>query len=116
MRLLRFNDLDEGRFEDVEKFIVENKPESMPIEQWIGQRRDDGNDDSTWKSFIEKEFKCGISKESVSSRDNVVIKGGKLGYHKVTTEPDKYGFFSWEYYGDEELLCYIGFTDRPSLY
>ena len=116
LRLLRFNDLDEGRFEDVEKFIVENKPESMPIEQWIGQRRDDGNDDSTWKSFIEKEFKCGISKESVSSRDNVVIKGGKLGYHKVTTEPDKYGFFSWEYYGDEELLCYIGFTDRPSLY
>lgn len=116
LRLLRFNDLDEGRFEDVEKFIVENKPESMPIEQWIGQRRDDGNDDSTWKSFIEKEFKCGISKESVSSRDNVVMKGGKLGYHKVTTEPDKYGFFSWEYYGDEELLCYIGFTDRPSLY
>ena len=116
LRLLRFNDLDEGRFEDVEKFIVENKPESMPIEQWIGQRRDDGNDDSTWKSFIEREFKCGISKESVSSRDNVVIKGGKLGYHKVTTEPDKYGFFSWEYYGDEELLCYIGFTDRPSLY
>lgn len=116
LRLLRFNDLDEGRFEDVEKFIVENKPESMPIEQWIGQRRDDGNDDSTWKSFIEKEFKCGISKESVSSRDNVVIKGGKLGYHKVITEPDKYGFFSWEYYGDEELLCYIGFTDRPSLY
>lgn len=116
LRLLRFNDLDEGRFEDVEKFIVENKPESMPIEQWIGQRRDDGNDDSTWKSFIEKEFKCGISKESVSSRDNVVMKGGKLGYHKVITEPDKYGFFSWEYYGDEELLCYIGFTDRPSLY
>lgn len=116
LRLLRFNDLDEGRFEDVEKFIVENKPESMPIEQWIGQRRDDGNDDSTWKSFIEKEFKCGISKESVSSRDSVVIKGGKLGYHKVITEPDKYGFFSWEYYGDEELLCYIGFTDRPSLY
>lgn len=116
LRLLRFNDLDEGRFEDVEKFIVENKPESMPIEQWIGQRRDDGNDDSTWRSFIEKEFKCGISKESVSSRDNVVMKGGKLGYHKVTTEPDKYGFFSWEYYGDEELLCYIGFTDRPSLY
>lgn len=116
LRLLRFSDLDEGRFEDVEKFIVENKPESMPIEQWIGQRRDDGNDDSTWKSFIEKEFKCDISKESVSSRDNVVMKGGKLGYHKVTTEPDKYGFFSWEYYGDEELLCYIGFTDRPSLY
>lgn len=116
LRLLRFNDLDEGRFEDVEKFIVENKPESMPIEQWIGQRRDDGNDDSTWKSFIEKEFKCGITKESVSSRDNVVMKGGKLGYHKVITEPDKYGFFSWEYYGDEELLCYIGFTDRPSLY
>lgn len=116
LRLLRFNDLDEGRFEDVEKFIVENKPESMPIEQWIGQRIDDGNDDSTWKSFIEKEFKCGISKESVSSRDSVVIKGGKLGYHKVITEPDKYGFFSWEYYGDEELLCYIGFTDRPSLY
>lgn len=116
LRLLRFNDLDEGRFEDVEKFIVENKPESMPIEQWIGQRRDDGNDDSTWKSFIEKEFKCGISKESVSSRDSVVIKGGKLGYHKVITEPDKYGFFSWEYYGDEELLCYIGFTDRPPLY
>ena len=116
LRLLRFNDLDEGRFEDVEKFIVENKPESMPIEQWIGQRRDNGNDDSTWKSFIEKEFKCGISKESVSSRDSVVIKGGKLGYHKVITEPDKYGFFSWEYYGDEELLCYIGFTDRPSLY
>ena len=116
LRLLRFNDLDEGRFEDVEKFIVENKPQSMPIEQWIGQRRDDGNDDSTWKSFIEKEFKCGISKESVSSRDSVVIKGGKLGYHKVITEPDKYGFFSWEYYGDEELLCYIGFTDRPSLY
>ena len=116
LRLLRFSDLDEGRFEDVEKFIVENKPESMPIEQWIGQRRDDGNDDSTWKSFIEKEFKCGISKESVSSRDNVVMKGGKLGYHKVITEPDKYGFFSWEYYGDEELLCYIGFTDRQSLY
>lgn len=116
LRLLRFNDLDEGRFEDVETFIVENKPESMPIEQWIGQRRDDGNDDSTWKSFIEKEFKCGISKESVSSRDSVVMKGGKLGYHKVITEPDKYGFFSWEYYGDEELLCYIGFTDRPSLY
>ena len=116
LRLLRFSDLDEVRFEDVEKFIVENKPESMPIEQWIGQRRDDGNDDGTWKSFIEKEFKCGISKESVSSRDNVVMKGGKLGYHKVTTEPDKYGFFSWEYYGDEELLCYIGFTDRPSLY
>lgn len=116
LRLLRFNDLDEGRFEDVEKFIVENKPESMPIEQWIGQRRDDGNDDSTWKSFIEKKFKCGITKEFVSSRDNVVMKGGKLGYHKVITEPDKYGFFSWEYYGDEELLCYIGFTDRPSLY
>ena len=116
LRLLRFSDLDEGRFEDVEKFIVENKPESMPIEQWIGQRRDDGNDDGTWKSFIEREFKCGISKESVSSRDSVVIKGGKLGYHKVITEPDKYGFFSWEYYGDEELLCYIGFTDRPSLY
>ena len=116
LRLLRFNDLDEGRFEDVEKFIVENKPESMPIEQWIGQKRGDGNDDSTWKSFIEKEFKCGITKESVSSRDNVVMKGGKLGYHKVITEPDKYGFFSWEYYGDEELLCYIGFTDRPSLY
>ena len=116
LRLLRFNDLDEGRFEDVEKFIVENKPESMPIEQWIGQRRDDGKDDSTWQSFIEKEFKCDIRKESVSSRDNVVMKGGKLGYHKVITEPDKYGFFSWEYYGDEELLCYIGFTDRPSLY
>ena len=116
LRLLRFSDLDEVRFEDVEKFIVENKPESMPIEQWMGQRRDDGKDDSTWQSFIEKEFKCDIRKESVSSRDNVVMKGGKLGYHKVTTEPDKYGFFSWEYYGDEELLCYIGFTDRPSLY
>lgn len=116
LRLLRFNDLDEGRFEDVEKFIVENKPESMPIEQWMDIKKDDGKDDSTWQSFIEKEFKCDIRKESVSSRDNVVMKGGKLGYHKVTTEPDKYGFFSWEYYGDEELLCYIGFTDRPSLY
>lgn len=116
LRLLRFNDLDEGRFEDVEKFIVENKPESMPIEQWMDIKKDDGKDDSTWQSFIEKEFKCDIRKESVSSRDNVVMKGGKLGYHKVITEPDKYGFFSWEYYGDEELLCYIGFTDRPSLY
>lgn len=116
LRLLRFSDLDEGRFEDVEKFIVENKPESMPIEQWMDIKKDDGKDDSTWQSFIEKEFKCDIRKESVSSRDNVVMKGGKLGYHKVTTEPDKYGFFSWEYYGDEELLCYIGFTDRPSLY
>ena len=116
LRLLRFSDLDEVRFEDVEKFIVENKPESMPIEQWMDIKKDDGKDDSTWKSFIEKEFKCDIRKESVSSRDNVVMKGGKLGYHKVTTEPDKYGFFSWEYYGDEELLCYIGFTDRPSLY
>ena len=116
LRLLRFSDLDEVRFEDVEKFIVENKPESMPIEQWMDIKKDDGKDDSTWQSFIEKEFKCDIRKESVSSRDNVVMKGGKLGYHKVTTEPDKYGFFSWEYYGDEELLCYIGFTDRPSLY
>ena len=116
LRLLRFSDLDEVRFEDVEKFIVENKPESMPIEQWMDIKKDDGKDDSTWQSFIEKEFKCDIRKESVSSRDSVVIKGGKLGYHKVTTEPDKYGFFSWEYYGDEELLCYIGFTDRPSLY
>ena len=116
LRLLRFSDLDEGRFEDVEKFIVENKPESMPIEQWMDIKKDDGKDDITWQSFIEKEFKCDIRKESVSSRDNVVMKGGKLGYHKVTTEPDKYGFFSWEYYGDEELLCYIGFTDRPSLY
>ena len=116
LRLLRFSDLDEGRFEDVEKFIVENKPESMPIEQWMDIKKDDGKDDSTWQSFIEKEFKCDIRKESVSSRDSVVIKGGKLGYHKVITEPDKYGFFSWEYYGDEELLCYIGFTDRPSLY
>ena len=116
LRLLRFSDLDEVRFEDVEKFIVENKPESMPIEQWMDIKKDDGKDDITWQSFIEKEFKCDIRKESVSSRDNVVMKGGKLGYHKVTTEPDKYGFFSWEYYGDEELLCYIGFTDRPSLY
>lgn len=116
LRLLRFSDLDDGRFEDVEKFIIANKPESMPIEQWMDIKKDDGNDDSTWRSFIENEFKCDIRKESVSSRDNVVIKGGKLGYHKVTTEPDKYGFFSWEYYGDEELLCYIGFTDRPSLY
>lgn len=116
LRLQRFSDLDEVRFEDVEKFIVENKPESMPIEQWMDIKKDDGKDDSTWQSFIEKEFKCDIRKESVSSRDNVVMKGGKLGYHKVTTEPDKYGFFSWEYYGDEELLCYIGFTDRPSLY
>ena len=116
LRLLRFSDLDEVRFEDVEKFIVENKPESMPIEQWMDIKKDDGKDDSTWQSFIEKEFKCDIRKESVSSRDNVVMKWGKLGYHKVTTEPDKYGFFSWEYYGDEELLCYIGFTDRPSLY
>ena len=116
LRLLRFSDLDEGRFEDVEKCIVENKPESMPIEQWMDIKKDDGKDDITWQSFIEKEFKCDIRKESVSSRDNVVMKGGKLGYHKVTTEPDKYGFFSWEYYGDEELLCYIGFTDRPSLY
>ena len=116
LRLLRFSDLDEVRFEDVEKFIVENKPESMPIEQWMDIKKDDGKDDSTWQSFIEKEFKCDIRKESVSSRDNVVMKGGKLGYHKVITEPDKYGFFSWEYYGDEELLCYIGFTDRPSLY
>ena len=116
LRLLRFSDLDEVRFEDVEKFIVENKPESMPIEQWMDIKKDDGKDDSTWQSFIEKEFKCDIRKESVSSRDNVVMKGGKLGYHKVTTEPDKYGFFSWEYYGDEELLCYIGFTDRPFLY
>ena len=116
LRLLRFSDLDEVRFEDVEKFIVENKPESMPIEQWMDIKKDDGKDDSTWQSFIEKEFKCDIRKESVSSRDSVVIKGGKLGYHKVITEPDKYGFFSWEYYGDEELLCYIGFTDRPSLY
>ena len=116
LRLQRFSDLDEVRFEDVEKFIVENKPESMPIEQWMDIKKDDGKDDSTWQSFIEKEFKCDIRKESVSSRDNVVIKGGKLGYHKVITEPDKYGFFSWEYYGDEELLCYIGFTDRPSLY
>ena len=116
LRLLRFSDLDEVRFEDVEKFIVENNPESMPIEQWMDIKKDDGKDDSTWQSFIEKEFKCDIRKESVSSRDNVVMKGGKLGYHKVTTEPDKYGFFSWEYYGDEELLCYIGFTDRPSLY
>ena len=96
--------------------MVENKPESMPIEQWMDIKKDDGKDDSTWQSFIEKEFKCDIRKESVSSRDNVVMKGGKLGYHKVITEPDKYGFFSWEYYGDEELLCYIGFTDRPSLY
>ena len=116
LRLQRFSDLDEVRFEDVEKFIVENNPESMPIEQWMDIKKDDGKDDSTWQSFIEKEFKCDIRKESVSSRDNVVMKGGKLGYHKVTTEPDKYGFFSWEYYGDEELLCYIGFTDRPSLY
>ena len=116
LRLLRFSDLDEVRFEDVEKFIVENNPESMPIEQWMDIKKDDGKDDSTWQSFIEKEFKCDIRKESVSSRDNVVMKGGKLGYHKVITEPDKYGFFSWEYYGDEELLCYIGFTDRPSLY
>ena len=116
LRLLRFSDLDEVRFEDVEKFIVENNPESMPIEQWMDINKDDGKDDITWQSFIEKEFKCDIRKESVSSRDNVVMKGGKLGYHKVTTEPDKYGFFSWEYYGDEELLCYIGFTDRPSLY
>ena len=116
LRLQRFSDLDEGRFEDVEKFIVENNPESMPIEQWMDIKKDDGKDDITWQSFIEKEFKCDIRKESVSSRDNVVMKGGKLGYHKVTTEPDKYGFFSWEYYGDEELLCYIGFTDRPSLY
>ena len=116
LRLLRFSDLDEVRFEDVEKFIVENNPESIPIEQWMDIKKDDGKDDSTWQSFIEKEFKCDIRKESVSSRDNVVMKGGKLGYHKVTTEPDKYGFFSWEYYGDEELLCYIGFTDRPSLY
>ena len=116
LRLQRFSDLDEVRFEDVEKFIVENKPESMPIEQWMDIKKDDGKDDSTWQSFIEKEFKCDIRKESVSSRDNVVMKGGKLGYHKVITEPDKYGFFSWEYYGDEELLCYIGFTDRPSLY
>ena len=116
LRLLRFSDLDEGRFEDVEKFIVENKPESMPIEQWMDIKKDGGKDDITWQSFIEKEFKCDIRKESVSSRDNVVMKGGKLGYHKVITEPDKYGFFSWEYYGDEELLCYIGFTDRPSLY
>ena len=116
LRLQRFSDLDEVRFEDVEKFIVENNPESMPIEQWMDINKDDGKDDITWQSFIEKEFKCDIRKESVSSRDNVVMKGGKLGYHKVITEPDKYGFFSWEYYGDEELLCYIGFTDRPSLY
>lgn len=77
LRLLRFSDLDEVRFEDVEKFIVENNPESMPIEQWMDINKDDGKDDITWQSFIEKEFKCDIRKESVSSRDSVVIKGGK---------------------------------------
>ena len=67
LRLLRFSDLDEVRFEDVEKFIVENNPESMPIEQWMDIKKDDGKDDITWQSFIEKEFKCDIRKESVSS-------------------------------------------------
>ena len=35
LRLLRFSELDEDCFEEVKRFIVANKPESMPIEQWL---------------------------------------------------------------------------------
>lgn len=119
VRLLHFEDLSDDKFETIKQHIAENKPVSMTIEQWLCTRKDSDDDSTrTWKNFIEKEFECRICTESAPSQNKFIEKGETLGHYKATTSPDRYGFFCGEseYTDEVELLCYMGFTDRPSLY
>ncbi len=118
-RLLHFADLDEEKIAEVRQYIAENKPASLPVEQWMHlNTSEDEDEDVPWRRRVETEFNCDIRTESVPVRDRFIEKGMELKYHKVCEAPDRHGFFTGEseYDNDMELFCLTGFTDRPTLY
>lgn len=119
VRLFHFEDLSKDKFETIKQYIAENKPASMTIEQWLCTLKHSEDDNNiTWKGVLEKEYECRICTEFAPSQNKFIEKGETIGHYKVTSPSDRYGFFygESEYTDEEELLCYIGFTDRPSLY
>lgn len=115
IRLLQFEDLDIEQFENLRTFIIENNTDGKPINKWLSERMAD-DEENTWGRIIERKFNCEIRPSLINSQYNVIRRFGKVGYKKVLTTPDEYGFFQCESYSDRDLYCQVGCMEGPSLY
>lgn len=120
IQIITFRHLDEDRFEEVQEFIKSRLAFNDTVMSWLrrcAKISEDGKEPEKNKELIEKVFGCRIDTKWEVSVTPGIYDNQDIGYGTVSSNPDEYGFFTFETYGDGTRLCCMGnICARASLY
>lgn len=120
--VIRFQNLDIDRMDDVEAYIIKHLGKNDTISGWLRKEKKtssaQGHETKTNEELVQAEFGCWIYRDTIPSAHSVLLVDQPVRYGIIISEPDRYGFFKIRnnYNDEDELWCVIGDHGSPSLY
>ena len=123
--IIKFVNVDSDRYEELKSFIVKQAGD-IPINVWLkknhGKKAKDEEDfddfAGTNRGWVCKKFACWSCDETIPSSRPYLCADMTIRNGKVTSDPDKNGFFTYRNdWDDKETICLVaGNHGTPSLY